>query len=156
MCCNSQLNHLFFSLSSSSKSASSSSKWPYGSDEIDAKLLRTTRLSLLDVNTNWSWKWLYRTLQTLKHDALCTKKLNLSHYFITIVKLVKILLSVSSSFYASYTHFSTFFSHGWYVCVSCQCFSSCRYNSFDQVWLIMQVFTTVRMSVDPIPPAYVR
>ena len=47
-------------------SSSSSSKWPKGSDDNDTMLFRITRLSLLDVKRSWSWKWLYRTLHTLK------------------------------------------------------------------------------------------
>ena len=66
--CTTDLNptHPFSCIPSSS---SSSSKWPKGSDDNDTMLFRITRLSLLDVRRSWSWKWLYRTLHTLKSIA---------------------------------------------------------------------------------------
>jgi hypothetical protein len=49
-----------------SSSSSSSSRWGKGSDDNDTILFKITRLSLLDDNTSWSWKWLYLTRHTLQ------------------------------------------------------------------------------------------
>lgn len=58
-----------YPLSCKPSSSSSSSRWPNGSDDKDTMLFRITLLSLLDVSKSWSWKWLNRTLHTLKRAA---------------------------------------------------------------------------------------